>query len=141
MVSKYWALYTDEIDGFSRRRDGGRHRVAGEPQLRGAEAPVDEVVPTEGVTGWADTWMISANAPHPNCMLKWMEYTMRPDVQAQVADCYGAAGSNVKSCDDLAALLGKKYADLRRHRSVLLLRQRGLPELDLPVEDAAGELR
>ena len=28
--------------------------------------------PTEGMTGWADTWMISANAPHPNCMLEWM---------------------------------------------------------------------
>ena len=69
-------------------------------------------MPTEGVTGWADTWMISANAPHPNCMLKWMEYTLRPDVQAQVAYWYGAAGSNTKSCDDLRDLLGKKYADL-----------------------------
>ena len=36
----------------------------------------------------------------------------RPDVQAQVAYWYGAAGSNTKSCDDLRDLLGKKYADL-----------------------------
>ena len=31
MISKYWALYTDEIDGFDAGRHGGRHRVAGEP--------------------------------------------------------------------------------------------------------------
>jgi putative spermidine/putrescine transport system substrate-binding protein len=50
------------------------------------------------MTGWADTWMISANAPHPNCMLKWMAWTMQPEVQAEVSDWYGAAGSNVESC-------------------------------------------
>ena len=112
MVGKYWALYTDEIDGFV---DGSMVVGTAWPvnlSYAEADAPVDQVVPTEGVTGWADTWMISANAPHPNCMLKWMDYTLRPDVQAQVAYWYGAAGSNTKSCDDLRDLLGKKYADL-----------------------------
>jgi putative spermidine/putrescine transport system substrate-binding protein len=75
------------------------------------DAPVDAVIPSEGMTGWADTWMISANAPHPNCMLKWMDWTMQPEVQAEVSDWYGAAGSNVESCqatkDFLVDLYGK----------------------------------
>jgi putative spermidine/putrescine transport system substrate-binding protein len=112
LVGKYWALYSDEIDGFV---DGSMVAGTAWPinlSYAEADAPVDQVVPSEGVTGWADTWMISANAPHPNCMLKWMDYTFRPDVQAQVAYWYGAAGSNTQSCDALRDLLGKKYADL-----------------------------
>jgi putative spermidine/putrescine transport system substrate-binding protein len=111
LISKYWALYTDEIDGFV---DGSMVVGTAWPiNLSYAEldAPVDQLVPSEGVTGWADTWMISANAPHPNCMLKWMDWTLKPDVQAEVAYWYGAAGSNVGSCDEVRKILGKD-ADL-----------------------------
>jgi putative spermidine/putrescine transport system substrate-binding protein len=111
MISGYWALYTDEIDGFV---NGSMTAGTAWPiNLRYTEpdAPVDAVVPSEGMTGWADTWMISANAPHPNCMLKWMDWTMQPEVQAEVSDWYGAAGSNVDSCqatkDFVVDLYGK----------------------------------
>jgi len=77
-----------------------------------ADAPVAAVIPSEGVTGWADTWMISANAPHPNCMLKWMAYTLEPSVQASVGLWYGAAGSNTKSCDLIAKGYGKGGAQI-----------------------------
>ena len=30
--------------------------------------------PKEGATGWADTWMIDAKSPHPNCAYEWMNY-------------------------------------------------------------------
>jgi putative spermidine/putrescine transport system substrate-binding protein len=98
MISGYWALYTDEIDGFV---NGSMTAGTAWPiNLRYTEpdANVAAVEPSEGMTGWADTWMISANAQHPNCMLKWMDWTMQPDVQAEVSDWYGAAGSNVDSC-------------------------------------------
>lgn len=111
LISKYWALYTDEIDGFV---DGSMVAGTAWPlnlSLAEADAPLDAVIPSEGVTGWADTWMISANAPHPNCMLRWMDYTLRPDVQAEVAVWYGAAGSNAESCDQIRTALGKD-ADL-----------------------------
>jgi putative spermidine/putrescine transport system substrate-binding protein len=110
-VTKYWSLYTDEIDGFV---DGSMVAGTAWPiNLSYAEldAPVDAVIPSEGVTGWADTWMISANAPHPNCMLEWMKWTMTPEVQSEVAVWYGAAGSNVNSCDKIKEALGKD-ADL-----------------------------
>jgi putative spermidine/putrescine transport system substrate-binding protein len=109
MVVRPWALYTDEIDGFV---DGSMLVGTAWPlnlSLAELDAPVDAVIPSEGVTGWADTWMISANAPHPNCMLKWMDWTMQPDVQAEVAVWYGAAGSNTQSCDATRDLLVDFY--------------------------------
>jgi putative spermidine/putrescine transport system substrate-binding protein len=108
-VVRPWALYTDEIDGFV---DGSMLVGTAWPinlSLAELDAPVDAVIPSEGVTGWADTWMISANAPHPNCMLKWMDWTMQPDVQAEVAVWYGAAGSNTLSCDATRDLLVQFY--------------------------------
>jgi putative spermidine/putrescine transport system substrate-binding protein len=109
MVVRPWALYTDEIDGFV---DGSMLVGTAWPinlSLAELDAPVDAVIPSEGVTGWADTWMISANAPHPNCMLKWMDWTMQPEVQAEVAVWYGAAGSNTLSCDATRDLLVDFY--------------------------------
>jgi len=111
MLAKYWALYTDEIDGFN-----DHSMVAGTAWpinlTYSKDAPAAAVIPNEGVTGWADTWMISTNAPHPNCMLKWMQYTMEPKVQAEVGIWYGAAGSNTQSCDLIAKGLGKGGAAL-----------------------------
>jgi putative spermidine/putrescine transport system substrate-binding protein len=109
MISAYWALYTDEIDGFV---DGSMVVGTAWPvnltYTKGPEAAnTAAVIPTEGVTGWADTWMISANAPNPNCMLMWMDHTLQPDVQAEVGIYYGAAGSNVDSCAAIAEALGK----------------------------------
>jgi putative spermidine/putrescine transport system substrate-binding protein len=108
-VVRPWALYTDEIDGFV---DGSMVVGTAWPinlSLAELDAPVDAVIPSEGVTGWADTWMISANAPHPNCMLKWMDWTMQPDVQAEVSVWYGAAGSNTEACDATRDLLVEFY--------------------------------
>jgi putative spermidine/putrescine transport system substrate-binding protein len=112
MITKYWSLYTDEIDGFL---DGSMLVGTAWPlnlTYTKTDAPAAAVIPSEGVTGWADTWMISANAPHPNCMLKWMQWSMKPDIQAQVGIFYGAAGSNTKSCDLIADGLGKGGTDL-----------------------------
>jgi putative spermidine/putrescine transport system substrate-binding protein len=111
LIQKYWSLYSDEIDGFV---NGSMLAGTAWPinlSYAEADAPVDAVVPSEGVTGWADTWMISSHAQHPNCMLMWMKYTLQPDVQAQVAVWYGAATSNGKACDLIRKALGKD-ADL-----------------------------
>jgi putative spermidine/putrescine transport system substrate-binding protein len=114
LIGAYWALYTDEIDGFL---DGSMVVGTAWPVnltfTKGPEAAnTAAVIPSEGVTGWADTWMISANAPHPNCMLKWMDHTLQPDVQAEVGIYYGAAGSNVDSCQVIADTLGEGGQDL-----------------------------
>jgi putative spermidine/putrescine transport system substrate-binding protein len=108
MIASYWALYTDEIDGFV---DGSMVVGTAWPvnltYTKGEAAHTAAVIPSEGVTGWADTWMISANAPHPNCMLKWMDWTLQPEVQAEVGIYYGAAGSNVDSCAEIVSQYGE----------------------------------
>jgi putative spermidine/putrescine transport system substrate-binding protein len=108
LLNKPWALYTDEIDGFeSGDMVVGTAWPINFSLIEADGKPVDAVEPSEGMTGWADTWMMSKNAPHPNCMLKWMEYTLRPAVQAIVAEYYGAATSNGAAC----ALLKKSVGD------------------------------
>lgn len=101
-VGKYWSLFGDEIDNFT----NGTTVVgtAWPYQLNALKAtgvPVEAVVPSEGMTGWADTWMMSANAQHPNCMLKWMAWMLTPEVQAQVAEYFGESPANPKACQYL----------------------------------------
>jgi putative spermidine/putrescine transport system substrate-binding protein len=44
-------------------------------------------------------------------MMKWMEYSLRPDIQTQVAEYYGATPSNTASCAQLNKDLGKDAAN------------------------------
>jgi putative spermidine/putrescine transport system substrate-binding protein len=113
LINKYWAVYTDEIDGFENGDMviGTAWPVNQSVLVGDGKVPVASVIPSEGVTGWADTWMMSSNAPHPVCMAKWMEYTLRPDIQTQVAEYYGATPSNTASCQQLDKDLGKDAAN------------------------------
>ena len=101
-VGKYWAAFTDEIDNFKNATT-----VVGTTWpyqynvLKGESVPVGAVVPSEGMTGWADTWMMSAKAKHPNCMQKWMAWMLTPEVQTQVAEYFGEAPANPKACQFL----------------------------------------
>jgi putative spermidine/putrescine transport system substrate-binding protein len=110
LIDKYWAAYTTEIDGFS-----NGSMVAGTAwpvNLSLVELDHPEVMPaepTEGMSGWADTWMMSSSAPHPNCMLEWMQYSLQPEVQAETAEYYGAAASNTAACPILRKSLDKQF--------------------------------
>jgi putative spermidine/putrescine transport system substrate-binding protein len=77
--------------------------------LQGSGEPVEAILPEEGATGWSDTWMISSEAEHPNCMYMWMDHVISPEVNAQIAVWFGEAPANEKSCDltgDLPAIYG-----------------------------------
>lgn len=106
-VGKYWSLFSDEIDNFV---NGATVVGTAWPYqvntVKSLGTPVAAVVPSEGMTGWADTWMMSTNAPHPNCMLKWMAWMITPEVQAQVAEYFGEAPANPKACQYLDAGYG-----------------------------------
>jgi putative spermidine/putrescine transport system substrate-binding protein len=60
---------------------------------------VSSVIPSEGSTGWSDTWMVAKNTQHINCAYKWIDYIASPKVNAQVAESFGEAPSNLKACD------------------------------------------
>jgi len=106
-VGKYWEAYTDEIDNFtSKATVVGTTWPYQTNTLRAAKVPVEAVVPTEGMTGWADTWMLASKAKHPNCMYKWMAWMVTPHVQTQVAEYFGEAPANPKACAELDKVYG-----------------------------------
>jgi putative spermidine/putrescine transport system substrate-binding protein len=99
LIKKYWALASDEIDLF---KNGDAVIGASWPYqtntLKAAKAPVADLIPKEGATGWADTWMLSAKAKHPNCAYKWLQWVSTPKVQAQQAIYFGETPANTKAC-------------------------------------------
>jgi putative spermidine/putrescine transport system substrate-binding protein len=60
--------------------------------------PVASTVPAEGATGWADTTMLAADAKHPNCAYKWMEWSLSPKVQGDVAAWFGSVPAVPAAC-------------------------------------------
>jgi len=99
LIKKYWALASDEIDLF---KSGDAVVGASWPYqtntLIAAKVPVKDLIPKEGATGWADTWMLSAHAKHPNCAYMWMKWVSTPKVQAQQAIYFGETPANTKAC-------------------------------------------
>jgi putative spermidine/putrescine transport system substrate-binding protein len=99
LIKKYWALASDEIDLF---KNGDAMIGASWPYqtntLQAAKVPVKDTIPKEGATGWADTWMLSAKAKHPNCAYLWMKYISEPKPQAQQAIYFGETPANTKAC-------------------------------------------
>ena len=99
LIKKYWALASDEISLF---KNGDAVIGASWPYqtntLISQKAPVKDLIPREGATGWADTWMLSAHAKHPNCAYMWMKYISSAKPQAQQAIYFGETPANPKAC-------------------------------------------
>ena len=106
-VGEYWADAAKQIQSFANGdvvvgttwqyqyfdlRDVEQAPVAASPASQG-------FVPSEGATGWSDTWMISSSAAHPNCMYKWMDFIVSPMANAEVAQSFGEAPAQSKSCE------------------------------------------
>jgi putative spermidine/putrescine transport system substrate-binding protein len=99
IVGEYWSDYTKEMSAFA----GGGSVVGTTWQvianlLQADKEPVETTLPTEGSTGWSDTWMISSKAKNPNCMYMWMDWIISPQTNADVAEWFGEAPSNAESC-------------------------------------------
>jgi putative spermidine/putrescine transport system substrate-binding protein len=90
LIEKYWDLASQEIFGA-----GWPYQVS---TLKADHFPIGTTIPSEGATGWADTWMLAAKAPHPNCAYLWMRYISTPKVQAEQAVNYGETPDNKLAC-------------------------------------------
>jgi putative spermidine/putrescine transport system substrate-binding protein len=99
LIKKYWDLASQEISMF---QSGTAVVGAAWPYqtntLVAAGARVADTIPSQGATGWADTWMLATNAPHPNCAYKWMQWATTPKVQAQQAVYFGETPANQLAC-------------------------------------------
>ncbi|MGZ4194852.1 MAG: ABC transporter substrate-binding protein [Solirubrobacteraceae bacterium] len=99
LIKKYWDLASQEISLF---QSGTTTVGAAWPyqtnSLRAAGAKVADTIPSQGATGWADTWMLGTKAPHPNCAYKWMQWVTTPKIQAQQAIYFGETPANKLAC-------------------------------------------
>ncbi|MEV5411776.1 ABC transporter substrate-binding protein [Thermopolyspora sp. NPDC052614] len=103
LVGEYWSDYTKEIQAFK----SGDSVVGTTWQVivnvaKGEKAPVEATLPKEGATGWSDTWMVAANAKNPGCAYRWLNWIISPKANAQVAEYFGEAPANAKSCQETA---------------------------------------
>ena len=108
-VGEYWSEAAKQISAFA----SGDNQVGTTWQyqyfeLKGAGKPVaaspasQGFLPKEGATGWSDTWMISSEAKHPNCMYMWMNWIVSPKVNAEVAEFFGEAPAQSLACEQTA---------------------------------------
>jgi putative spermidine/putrescine transport system substrate-binding protein len=99
LLKKHWGLASDEIDLF---KNGDASLGASWPYqtntLEADKVPVKDLIPKEGATGWADTWMLSSKSKHPNCAYMWTKWVSTPKVQAQQAIYFGETPANTKAC-------------------------------------------
>ena len=123
-ISEYWSDYLKEVQAFKTGDSviGTTWEVIAQVAA-GEKAPVKAILPTEGATGWSDTWMISAKAEHPNCAYAWMSYITEPKPQSEVAQYFGEAPANGQACKITGAAFCKAYhvdrQGLRRQDLVL----------------------
>ncbi|WP_407065620.1 ABC transporter substrate-binding protein [Devosia sp.] len=91
LVSRYWHDAAVQVDDFKTEgmvASGSWPYQVNALQLE--KAPIASTIPSEGATGWADTTMLAANAAHPNCAYMWMEHSLSPKVQGDVAAWFGS---------------------------------------------------
>ncbi|SDS34341.1 ABC transporter substrate-binding protein [Actinoplanes derwentensis] len=99
LIGEYWSDYTKEVQAFKAGNSviGTTWQVI-QNLTKADGAPVEAILPSEGATGWSDTWMIAAKAKHPNCSYLWMNHIISPQANAGVAEWFGEAPSNKLSC-------------------------------------------
>ncbi len=108
-VGEYWSDYTKEIQAFKNGDSviGTTWQII--VNLAAAEkAKVKAILPSEGATGWSDTWMVATKSQHKTCAYLWMDHIISPKVNAEVAEWFGEAPANSKSC---AETVDKSFCD------------------------------
>ncbi|ELZ9929793.1 ABC transporter substrate-binding protein [Cronobacter malonaticus] len=108
LIHRYWHDTTVQMSDF--KNEGVVAASAWPYQanaLKNAGQPIATVFPKEGVTGWADTTMLHADAKHPNCAYQWMNWSLTPKVQGDVAAWFGSLPAVPEGCK-ASTLLGEK---------------------------------
>lgn len=99
LVAEYWGDYTKQASGLASGsiQQGQGWQLTANVANTAAEK-VGTVKPKEGATGWSDTWMVAKDTKNINCAYQWMDWIVSPEVNAQVAEYFGEAPANQKSC-------------------------------------------
>lgn len=99
LVNRYWHDAFVQMDDFTNE---GVVASGSWPfqvnLLQYAEEPIASVIPVEGATGWADSTMMHVDAAHPNCSYQWLEWSLNPKVQGDLAAWFGSVPSVPAAC-------------------------------------------
>jgi putative spermidine/putrescine transport system substrate-binding protein len=100
-VTQRWVDYLKQMDDFR----AGNANVGTTWQiitnlLKGETPPVavDVIKPTEGATGWSDTWMINSKTKNLACAYAYIDHLTSAETNAKIAEWFGEAPGNSKSC-------------------------------------------
>jgi putative spermidine/putrescine transport system substrate-binding protein len=105
LIHRYWHDVTVQMNDF--KNEGVAASSAWPYQVNALQAekqPIASVVPVEGATGWADTTMLHAEAKHPVCAYKWMNWSLQPKVQGDLAAWFGSVPAVPAACEGNALL-------------------------------------
>jgi len=112
LVARYWHDAFVQIDDFTNEGFVASSSWPFQVNLLASQkAPVASTIPVEGATGWADTTMMHANAPHPNCAYLWLEHSLNPKLQGDLAAWFGSVPAVPAACKG-NALLGDAGCDV-----------------------------
>jgi putative spermidine/putrescine transport system substrate-binding protein len=105
IVGRYWHDAFVQIDDF---KNEGVVASGSWPfqvnLLKGEKKPVGSAIPQEGATGWADTTMMHIDAKNPNCAYKWLEWSLNPKLQGDLAAWFGSNPAVPAACKGNALL-------------------------------------
>jgi putative spermidine/putrescine transport system substrate-binding protein len=105
LVGRYWHDAFMQIDDF---KNEGVVASSSWPfqvnLLRADKQPIASTIPEEGATGWADTTMMHAEAAHPNCAYMWLEHSINPKLQGDLAAWFGSVPAVPAACKGNALL-------------------------------------
>lgn len=99
LIGRYWHDAYIQMDDFKNEgvvASGSWPFQVNLLQFEGA--PIASVIPVEGATGWADTTMMHVDAPHPNCAYMWMEWSLNPKLQGDLAAWFGSVPAVPAAC-------------------------------------------
>lgn len=99
LVGKYWHDAFVQIDDFTNEGVVASSSWQFQANILGSkQRPIATVVPSEGATGWADSTMMHADAKHPNCAYMWLEHSLNPKLQGDLAAWFGSVPSVPAAC-------------------------------------------
>jgi putative spermidine/putrescine transport system substrate-binding protein len=105
IVGRYWHDAFIQIDDF---KNEGVVASSSWPfqvnLLKGEKQPIASTIPEEGATGWADSTMMHVDAAHPNCAYMWLEHSISPKLQGDLAAWFGSVPSVLSACKGNALL-------------------------------------
>lgn len=99
LIHRYWHDATVQMSDF--KNEGVMASGSWPYQVNALQLekqPIASTVPVEGATGWADTTMLHAEAKHPVCAYKWMDWSLQPKVQGDLASWFGSVPAVPAAC-------------------------------------------